>query len=393
MNLNLPSQFGKIPRHALSYSWPSPIHLLPKLTETAHSQGQDGSRVALWVKREDQAGPLACYGNKYRKFEYIIPDILAQKQKHGRAPTMLVTEGGTQSNHTVQVASIARVLDLKCIVLLHKGIGGLRKAGDKEAFIKVGNVQLNRLLGADVRLTDERDTGDEKGPLIPLLDELRAQGEVPYWISSGASLHPLGGLGYARCAFEIEFQEQQMVREAQFVTGTNRFDYIFVACGSGSTLAGLIAGFKLLEKLKPDADQPPRKIIGVLVSRKSRSSQEDRILRLSRMAGQLVGLDAETDITPDDIHLDDRFVGHAYGILDSDTAATVELAASTDALVLDPVYTAKVMRGMMCWARDRTASGATSRNALGKGLTNALFIHTGGQSALNAYADVWPSST
>lgn len=385
---NLPSPFCNLPLHRLSYAHPSPIHLLPNLTRHVNNAHPNSARqsVQLWSKREDQAGPLTCYGNKYRKFEYIIPDILAQKNV-----TMIVTEGALQSNHTVQVASMARTLGLKCTLLLHRGIGGLRVAEDKDAFARVGNVQLSKLLGADVRLTEESDTGDENGPLLPTLDELRAQGEVPYWISSGASLHPLGGLGYARCAFEILSQEEHLAAN-QELANSKQFDYLFVACGSGSTLAGLIAGFKLHEKSREPGGVvvPRRKVVGIMTSpTKSRAYQEERILRLSRIAGELIGLDPETDLTEADIHLDDRFVGEGYGILDPDTAETIDRAARTDSLLLDPVYTAKVMRGMLHWAQgheDQHSEGDADQQSL----ANALFIHTGGQSALSAYADVWP---
>ncbi|KAK5939992.1 hypothetical protein PMZ80_007410 [Knufia obscura] len=386
--INLPTPFSNLPVHRLSYAHPSPIHLLPNLTQYANNLNvdQSSSGVRLWTKREDQAGPLTCYGNKYRKFEYIIPDILARKNV-----TTIVTEGAIQSNHTVQVASVARILGLKCTVLLHRGIGGLRIAKDKDAFAKVGNVQLNKLLGADVRITDESDTGDEKAPLIPILDELRAQGQTPYWISSGASLHPLGGLGYARCAFEIASQEQQLATD-QRLGGSKQFDYIFVACGSGSTLAGLIAGFKLHEKVNhaEPAVTFERKIVGILTSpTKSRSHQEERILRLARTAGGLIGLDPETDITEADVHLDERFVGRGYGLLDADTAETLDLAARTDSLLLDPVYTAKALRGMLDWAQSAQALQKPA-GAHQTGPVNALFIHTGGQSALSAYADGCP---
>lgn len=387
----LPHPFSSIPLHRLSYSNPSPIHLLPVLTRRCNQNaGSDG--LLLWTKREDQAGSLACYGNKYRKFEYIIPDILDQQQRHGRPVTMLVTEGAVQSNHTVQVASLARILGLRCTVLLHKGIGGLRVARDKENFATVGNVQLNRMLGASIIMTDESDTGDEKGPLVPILDDLESQGEVPYWISSGASLHLLGGLGYARCAFEIAEQECVMLESGQ-LGGSGHFDYIFVACGSGSTLAGLIAGFKLLEKtFSKDPKTGTPQIVGIMTSpTKSLSYQEERILRLARNTGKLIGL-REDEITEADVHLDDGFVGEAYGVLDNDTAEAIDLAAKTDSLILDPVYTGKVMRGMLYWAdsgRLLPMSGSEGDQPVP---VNALFIHTGGQSALSAYADAWPNS-
>lgn len=371
---SLPSPFKEIPFYRLGYPHFSPIHYLPGLTHHINNaRSSSALKIILEVKRDDQAGPLAAYGNKYRKFEYIIPDILAKNA------TTIVTEGGLQSNHTVQVAGMARKLGLKCVVLLHRGIGGWRAARDQAAFERVGNVQLNKLLGAEVRFTDERDTGDETGPLIPMLDELLDRGEKPYWISSGASLHPLGGLGYARCAFEIAEHDRERCNKQQI-------KHIFVACGSGSTLAGLIAGFKLLQKLhshRPGYCHPT--IVGVLVSRKSRASQEERILRLARNTGKLIGLQ-DDDITPEDVHLEDGFVGDAYGILDRATVETVNLAARLDSLMLDPVYTAKVMRGMLSWA----SNFRPTRRVDHAEDYRALFIHTGGQNALNAYADVWP---
>lgn len=387
-SMRLPSPFSGFPIYRLSYAHPSPIHVLPGLTQYVNDRSPSSiSRVRLWTKREDQAGPLTCYGNKYRKFEYIIPDILAQK-----GVTTIVTEGAIQSNHTVQVASMARSLGFKCTVLLHKGIGGLKQAKNKDAFVSVGNVQLNRILGADVRLTSESDTGDEQGPLMPILDELRNQGEVPYWISSGASLHRLGGLGYARCAFEIALQEEELAQNGQ-LGGSKQFDYIFVACGSGSTLAGLIAGFKLLRKVEgSDRGRLPRRIVGVMTSpTKSKPYQEDRILKLAQRTGSLIGLDQDNEITPADVCLEDAFVGEGYGILDMDTASTIDLAAKTDSLLLDPVYTAKVMRGMLAWTTEYNLSAGSAVPNAAAASINALFIHTGGQSALSAYADVWPT--
>lgn len=123
---------------------------------------------------------------------------------------------------------------------------------------------------------------------------------------------------------------------------------------------------------------------------KSRLYQEERILRLAESTGKLIGLDDASDITESDIHLDDNFVGEAYGILDIDTAETMDMTIRTDSLLLDPVYTGKVMRGML----HRAQSGQIfpmSRSQDGtQAPVNVLFIHTGGQNVLDAYADVWP---
>ncbi|OQE24877.1 hypothetical protein PENFLA_c009G00103 [Penicillium flavigenum] len=392
--LQLPETFARIPRYNILYSHPSPIHPLPSIAPPRVSPHHP--LISIHAKREDHSSPLACAGNKYRKLEYIVPDILSQTplyHSHENNPilqgplhgavTTLVTEGAIQSNHTVQVVALARKLGLKALVLLHRGTGGgFAAASDKEAFQRSGNVQINHVLGAEVCVCEEGD------PLAldatPLLDDLRALGQNPYWIPGGASLHPLGGLGYARAAFEIAAQEKEMG-----LGGSGRFDYIFVACGSGSTVGGLIAGFKLLEKISGfDASKAigePRKVVGILNSpTRSRAYHEKRVLTFARRAGELIGLDGERDIGMDDVRLDDRFVGTAYGVLDDESKEALETMARMEGMVLDPVYTAKVARGMMHWVSE----GEVADSAKPLDQVNVLFIHTGGQAALGAYADV-----
>ncbi|CAG7923179.1 unnamed protein product [Penicillium olsonii] len=381
--LQLPETFAQVSRYKILYPSPSPIHPLPSIAPARVSPHQP--LISVYAKREDHSSPLACSGNKYRKLEYIVPDILSQApvyyyHENNASPpgplngpaTTLVTEGAIQSNHTVQVAALARKLGLKALILLHRGTGGgLRAASDKEAFQRSGNVQINHLLGAEVRTCEPGD------PLAhdatPLLDQLRASGETPYWIPGGASLHPLGGLGYARAAFEIAAQEKEIG-----LGGSGRFDYVFVACGSGSTVGGLVAGFKLLEKL----GEAPRKVIGILNSpTQPRAYHEERVLRFARKAGIFIGLHEE-DIGAQDVTLDDRFVGSAYGVLDDQSNEALKIMAQTEGMILDPVYTSKVARGMMHWVKER--------EVVEPGLdgTNVLFIHTGGQAALGAYVDV-----
>ncbi|KAL2846103.1 tryptophan synthase beta subunit-like PLP-dependent enzyme [Aspergillus pseudoustus] len=479
--LTLPDPFASIPRHPLLYPFLfSPIHPLPSLSSSL-DRARDVTRknrhsgnnklpapvqVSLYVKREDHSSPLACAGNKYRKLEYIVPDILSPQPRFGagiggeipaipgsadsrshhagaaaageaeteaeeasterRNITTLVTEGALQSNHTVQVASVAGKLGLQSVVLLHKGTGGgLRTSSDPQAFQRTGNVQVVKLLGSDVRILDPPDPSSGKKTQDDLVDEvleaLRAEGKNPYWIPSGASLHPLGGLGYARCAFEIAEQEREMEllqsSSSSSTTSTSfghsqkassgRFDYIFVACGSGSTLGGLIAGFKILEKTQQQVQQQtpvqkpqrrPRQIIGILTSpTQPKPYHEERILQFARQAGSMIGLDPENDITMADIRLDDRFGGTGYGVLDAETKKTLEFVAEREEVILDPVYTAKVMRGLLDWVsggqveRDVAAAyeeGYYEEQGQGHGHVNALFIHTGGQSALGAYADI-----
>ena len=415
MALSLPKPFAQIPRARLLYPDPSsPIHPLQALTaslnnSTTNPSDHPSPHISLYAKREDHSSPLACAGNKYRKLEYIIPDILSptnSDQSQGQDKTKvttLVTEGAIQSNHTIQVAAVAHKLSLEALIILHKQTGGgLASSTDKNTFLRVGNVQIAKLLGAEVRMLEKSSTITTAGshdPIPGILDELRAQGKVPYWIPSGASLHPLGGLGYARCAFEIAAQEEQMRTQTQTQTeelsGTGRFDYIFVACGSGSTIGGLVAGFKLLDKQANQHQRPPRKIIGILTSpTMPREYHEGRILRFARTAAGMIGLDPEQDITMDDVHLDERFVGTAYGALDPEAKQALAMMARVEGVIVDPVYTAKVVRGLVHWVqsgelgRDWASTAGVGAMPAPTGQANALFIHTGGQSALGAYADI-----
>lgn len=388
--VHLPGPFAELPRHPILYSHPSPIHPLPSLSVTPQSPNHP--RINIYAKREDHGAPLACAGNKYRKLEYIVPDILSSTptyhyhehhpttQKLDGPATILVTEGAIQSNHTVQVAALARTLGLKALVLLSRGTGGgLRASQDRDSFVRSGNVQINRLLGAEVRILNEGDP--VASDANPILEELRASGERPYWIPGGASLHALGGLGYARAAFEIEMQECGLNLE-----GSGRFDYIFVACGSGSTVGGLLAGFKL-------GETGTRQVIGVLNSpTKPRSYHADRVLSFARRAAAQIGFDgnerptAEQAIAMDDVRLEDRFVGTGYGVLDVETTEVMRIMAQSESIILDPVYTAKVARAMMHWVREDEIQEFARQRGLQD--VNILFIHTGGQAALGAYADV-----
>ncbi|KAJ5831979.1 Tryptophan synthase beta subunit-like PLP-dependent enzymes superfamily [Penicillium riverlandense] len=406
MAVVLPEIFAQIPRYPLLYNHSSPIHSLPRTSQRATSTTP---RLALFAKREDQSSPLACAGNKYRKLEYIIPDILSVSPQHHDhehaetptpspgAATTLVTEGAVQSNHTVQVSALARQLGLNALVLLQKGTGaGFRNARDPDAFLRSGNVQINRMLGAEVRVLDEGDPLSRDAR--PVLDALRARGQRPYWIPGGASMHALGGLGYARAAMEIAVQEKELR-----LGGSGRFDYVFVACGSGSTVGGLVAGFKLYEKMRTSSSStassssatttanaaPPRQIIGVLNSPTNpKPYHEARVLAFARRAGALIGLDPETDLGVEDVRLDDRFVGTGYGVLDAEAREALETMARTEGVILDPVYTAKVARGMLHWVQQGEVVADARRNGHHSDEVNVLFIHTGGQAALGAYADV-----
>src|SRR6187549_3414071 len=198
------------PRHSLTFG-PSPVHRLERLT--AHLGG-----ASVWAKREDCNSGLAFGGNKTRKLEYIVPDVIAQ------GADTLVSIGGYQSNHTRQVAAVAAHLGLKARLVQEKWVPWDDPANDR-----VGNILLSRMMGADSRLDDAGFDIGVRDSWKNALAEVEASGGKPYPIPAGASEHPLGGLGFANWAFELAEQEK-----AHGIT----FETIIVCTVTGSTHAG-----------------------------------------------------------------------------------------------------------------------------------------------------------
>lgn len=226
---------------------------------------------------------------------------------------------------------------------------------------KAGNIQLSRLMGADTRLDPSPFGIEHKETLKNLQQEIIHRGGKPYYIPAGASDHPLGGLGFARWAFEVEQQEKDM---GIF------FDTVIVCAVTGSTMAGMIAGFKLAEKKNGSR---PRNVIGIDASATVKQTF-DQILRIAKATGVKIGL-GEDDITEKDIILDDRYHAGVYGIPDQQTIDAIKFGASTEAFITDPVYEGKSLAGTIDLVRNGEIPVGT----------NLLYAHLGGQLALNAY--------
>src|SRR5713226_7955370 len=171
---------------------PSPLHPLERLSEHL------GGRVEIWAKREDCNAGLAYGGNKVRKLEYLVAEALAQ------GCDTLVSVGGVQSNHTRQVAAVAARLGLECVLVQESWVDWPDAVYDR-----VGNIELSRILGADVRLVPAEFGIGFKESWESALDEVTARGGTPYAIPAGASDHELGALGHARWAQEVECQERE----------------------------------------------------------------------------------------------------------------------------------------------------------------------------------------
>jgi 1-aminocyclopropane-1-carboxylate deaminase len=329
------------PRYPLLFG-PSPVHRLDRLTE--HLGG-----AAVWAKREDCNSGIAFGGNKTRKLEYLVADALAQ------GCDTLVSIGGVQSNHTRQVAAVAARVGLRCVLVQESWVDWPDAVYDK-----VGNILISRLAGADVRLVKAGFGIGFKESWEAALAEIEARGGRPYAIPAGASDHPLGGLGFANWAEEVAAQEAEL---GVF------FDTVVVCSVTGSTQAGMVAGFA---KLEEDGARP-RRVLGVDASAKPAETR-DQVLRIAQRTGQLVGLRRE--LTLDDVELDERYSAGVYGIPDETTIRAMETAARTEGMVTDPVYEGKSMAATIDLVGRREIDPSST----------VLYAHLGGQPALNGYS-------
>ena len=324
-------------RHPLLFG-PSPVHPLERLS--SHLGGAE-----LWAKRDDCNSGLAYGGNKTRKLEYLVADALAQ------GCDTLVSIGGVQSNHTRQVAAVAARLGLGCVLVQESWVDWPDVVYDR-----VGNIQLSRIMGADVRLVEAGFGIGFKESWEQALADVEAAGGKPYPIPAGASDHELGGLGFASWAMEVERQEREL---GLF------FDTIVVCSVTGSTQAGMIAGFAAQER--------ERRVIGIDGSAKP-AETHDQVARIARRTAELIELGRE--LRDDEIVLDDRYHAGIYGIPDEATIDAIRTAGRLEGMITDPVYEGKSMAGMI----DLVASGEID------GRSRVLYAHLGGQPALSAYA-------
>ena len=328
------------PRYPLLFG-PSPIHPLERLS--AHLEG-----ATIWAKREDCNSGLAFGGNKTRKLEYLVPDALAQ------GADTLVSIGGVQSNHTRQVAAVAARLGLRARLVQESWVDWPDPVNDR-----VGNILLSRIMGADVRLVDAGFGIGFKNSWEQALEDVRAEGGTPYAIPAGASDHRLGGLGFVNWACELQQQEDQL---GVF------FDTVIVCSVTGSTQAGMIAGFAGQDR--------PRRVIGIDASARLEETRA-QVEKIARNTAALIGLGRE--LRDDEICVLPGWAGDRYGIPVPSTLDAIRLTGSLEGVIIDPVYEGKSMAGLI----DLVRSGEIGRDS------TVLYAHLGGQPALNAYSGLF----
>ncbi len=318
--------------------YPTPLEPAPRLG--------DELGLDLQIKRDDATG-LAFGGNKIRQLEFYMG-----KARELKADTILIT-GAVQSNYVRAAAAAAAKLGLRCHVQLED-----RVPLYDESYVSNGNVLLDKLLGATVHTYPEGE--DEAGAdarLHEIAEEERRQGFNPYVIPLSPGNPPIGALGYVKGALELVAQLED----------PGSVDAFVVPSGSGMTHGGFLVGLRALGVSAP--------VFGICVRREA-DTQAQRIANNCRNVEELLGL--SDVVAGEDIRTMDAVLSPGYGRLNDETYEAVLLAARTEGLLLDTVYSGRALAGLIYLAKEGTiASGS-----------KVVFLHTGGTPALFGYSQV-----
>ncbi len=324
-----------LPRASLCHA-PTPLEAMPNLCD------QIGLKNGF-VKRDDCTG-MAFGGNKLRQLEFYLGEAVAEG-----SDIVLIT-GAVQSNFVRQAAAGAIRLGMQCHIQLEQ-----RVSRSDPAYNSSGNVLIDRLLGATIHYypggEDEAGADRELGTIA---ERLRGEGHTPYIIHLAPGHKPLGALGYVVCARETL---------AQIESAGLKVDEFVVPSGSGTTHAGFLFGLRALGCDKP--------VTGICV-RRDATAQRDRLIDRCEEIADL--LQAPNPVNDSDILLNDEVLAPGYGLLNQAASDAIALAARTEALMLDPVYTGKSMAGFINRAQAEPEK-------------SMLFLHTGGTPTMFAYAN------
>ncbi len=319
---------------------PTPLEELPRL-----SRALGGPRIL--AKRDDMTGH-ALGGNKARKLSYILADA------ESRGADTIVTWAAVQSNWVRMTAAGARRLGMRPVAVLHPRIVQASDPAD-------GNLLLDRILGADVRIIDpEGDCVAEAGQVV---EEIRAKGGKPYVVPvggsgvSGSMETPLGAISYVAAFRELLAQTEER---------SGRPTHVVHASGSGSTQAGLVVGARALA--------PDVRILGIGTGRR-KVEAEANILKIARQAAAALELDLE--VRPEHVEVNEDYIGRGYGHLNRSVVEAIATMARTEGIFLDPVYSGKGMSGLI----DLIRRGAFRPD------DTVVFVHTGGTPALFPYKE------
>ncbi|MGX0875813.1 L-cysteate sulfo-lyase [Roseovarius sp. MBR-154] len=323
---------ARYPRHFIAHL-PTPLERLDRLTKELNGP-------EIWIKRDDCTG-LSTGGNKTRKLEFLMAEAELQ------GADMVMTQGATQSNHARQTAAFAAKLGLDCHILLED-----RTGSNNANYNNNGNVLLDHMHGAT---TEKRPGGgDMNAEMEKVADKFRAEGRNVYTIPGGGS-NPTGALGYVNCAFEML---------AQFNDRALKVDHIVHATGSAGTQAGLITGLKAMNAQIP--------LLGIGV-RAPKPKQEENVYNLACATAEKLGCPGV--VAREDVVANTDYVGEGYGIPTESGIEAIQMFAELEAILLDPVYSAKGAAGFV----DLIRKGHFKKGE------RVVFLHTGGSVALFGY--------
>ncbi|MFC7442102.1 1-aminocyclopropane-1-carboxylate deaminase/D-cysteine desulfhydrase [Laceyella putida] len=295
--------------------------------------------ASLWIKRDDVT-ELACGGNKLRKLEYLLG------QARSEGCDVVITGGSPQSNHarlTVAAANKAGMETWLCF------------AGDRLGKVQ-GNLLLDQLLGAQLFVTGAYGSDGLLEVMRKKALEAKRQGKKPYIIPVGGSTGR-GDYGYVVAWHELERQRQQL--------GLPPFDEIYVAVGTGGTLAGLVIG--------RGQTQTPTRLCGISVWQGKERAERD-VNRFIRHICEEINLTMDADIESSYV-LFDQYIGRKYGTPSPAGNEAIRRLARSEGILADPIYTGKAFAGML----DQLAK-------VGNKDKRVLFWHTGGTPALFTHA-------
>ncbi len=316
------------------------LALLPTPLEKASRLSQVLGGPAILFKREDLTG-LALGGNKARKLEFIMADVLQQ------GCDVVITTAGVQSNMCRTTTAAASKLGLKTVLLL-------RGTGEEEP---QGNLLLDQIFGADIRFIATADPYDPRivETLEQIGQELVAQGHRPY------ILHLPGRTGALATAAYIAGAEELMEQCTQADIAP---DYLIVAVGSGITMAGLVAGLKYAGS--------SMQVIGISVQRPAQE-MIPRIIAKAQQACDLLG--RKMSISPADFLLFDQYIGSGYGVPTVEAVEAIRFVGRSEGILLDPIYTGKAMAGLIDLVRQGKIAPEKTVVFLHSGGAPALFVH------------------
>jgi D-cysteine desulfhydrase family pyridoxal phosphate-dependent enzyme len=320
---------------------PTPIHELKNLRKTfTDPHGEDGPRI--FIKRDDLTG-LAFGGNKTRKLEFLIKEALDYKYD------TVITVGCPQSNHCRQTAAACVLYKLPCYLVL---------VGKKEEYTLEGNILLDLKLGAEIILVESES---ESNLMINnLIEKLKNDGKNPYFIPAGGS-NPVGLLGYAMAYKEILNDEKNL---------NIKFDYIIFASSSLGTQSGLIVGKKVFNPGNTNQNIYGISVCKSFLDSESKFTPERKIINLIEEFNDKYKTNIK--VSEEEMIFDQRFNETGYAVLSEDDRRAMEIFIKTEAIFLDPVYSARAAAGMI----KMIENGEIDKNC------NILFIHTGGGPAL-----------